>query len=66
MRYIDEDNTSCMAIDVQIKDYKFIFSSHDTSHKSIEDSNYVFGISFGIDIFNGKFDKMCLSLNSKK
>jgi hypothetical protein len=26
----------------------------------------VFGMSSGIDVFNGKFDKMCLSLNSKK
>jgi hypothetical protein len=26
----------------------------------------VLGMSSGIDVFNGKFDKMCSSLNSKK
>jgi hypothetical protein len=66
MTYINEDDTSCMVIEVQIRDYKFMFPSHDTSYKSIEDSNYVFGMSFGIDVFNGKLDKMCLSLNFQK
>ncbi len=42
MTYVDEDDTSCMVIEVQIRDYKFMFPSHDTSYKSMEDSNYVF------------------------
>jgi hypothetical protein len=66
MTYIDEDDISCMVIEFQIKDYKFMFPSHDTSYKSIEDSNYVLGMSSRIDVFNGKFDNMCLSFNSKK
>jgi hypothetical protein len=65
MTYIDEDDTHVF-IEVQIRDYKFMFPSHDTSYKSIEDSNYVFGMSFGIDVVNGKLDNMCLQLNSKK
>jgi hypothetical protein len=66
MTYIDQDDTSFMVIEFQIRDDKFMFASHDTSYKSIEDSNYVFGMSSRIDIFNGKFYNMCLSLNCKK